>query len=261
MALPGANGSFSGSLSSVELQNHVLRSYFLMRIGIAIIGIAFPFVLLFGGLIVHICPQDSMSAYYHAIGEGGASMRNWFVGLLFAVSISLGLYRGYSRVEDRLLDAAGFLGVGIAIFPMSWSPLVDSACGRAVGVPYRGVRIGPWPLHDILAFAFFICIAFVCWFCADDTLCLVPSPARRRQLRVVYRVIALLMPTTMFAAWGINTIWGTSWAVFWAEAAGVVVFGVYWLIKGLELRHTAADLDAAQGKLRQNEGEVERVQA
>jgi len=49
-------------------------------------------------------------------------MRSWFVGLLFAVSISQGLYRGFSSTEDYLLDGAALFGVGIAPFHMSWAP-------------------------------------------------------------------------------------------------------------------------------------------
>lgn len=258
--MAGDNGrSFSGSLGREELRQHILRSYFIMRVGIAIIGLAFPLVLLIGGLIAHVCAQPSMSAYYYAVGTTGLSMRNWFVGLLFAVSISLGLYRGFSLTEDRLLDAAAILGIGIAIFPTDWNPSQMTGCGVAGSVPHVGVRIFGLPVHGICAIGFFLAIALVCWFCADDTLSLVHSPARRRILKRTYRTIALLMPTAMFAAWGLNTLWGTTKAVFWSEAVGIFAFGTYWLLKGFELNRTAADLKAAMGRLRQHQGRVEEV--
>lgn len=232
--------SFSGSLASEDLQRHVLQTYFIMRMGIAVIGIAFPLILLIGGSIEGISPQPAMSDYYYAVGPGGASMRDWFVGLQFAISIVLGLYRGFSRTEDLLLDAAAVLGIGVAIVP-----------------PQSGVTLFSLPVHDICAVVFFIVIALISLFCADDTLSLVESPTRRRMLRVTYRVLGVLMPAAMFIAWGLNTLLGTSTAVFWAEAAGVFAFGAYWLAKGIELNGTAADLRAASGTLRLNQGEIE----
>lgn len=246
-----AKVSFTGSLSSQDLERHILRSYFMMRAGIALIGLAFPFLLLFGGMFEKICPQSSMSAYYHAIGPGQGSMRNWFVGLLFSVSIALGLYRGFSRIEDRLLDAAALLGIGIAVFPMPWT--ASNVCGALGTATYNSVDVAGYSVHDICSFSFFVCIAFVCWFCADDTLPLVGNPTLRHSLKATYRTIAVLMPTMAFLAWGLTR------KRFWAECTAVVAFGVYWLLKGLELNHTGADLEAALGKLMLNNGEVEDV--
>lgn len=249
--------SFSGSLENNDLQTHILRSYLIMRAGIAVIGISLPFVLLFGGMAADICAQNSMSAYYHAAGTYGGSMRNWFVGPLFAISISLGLYRGYSRVEDYLLDAAAVLGVGIAVFPMDWDPAKLSGCGVPGSVLHVGVKVFGFPLHAVCAISFFLCIALVCWFCADDTLHLEPSETRRQALKVMYRGIAIVMPASMFVAWWLNTGLRTNKAVFWAEATGVCAFGAYWLLKGLELNRTAADQKAATGRLRLRSGKVE----
>lgn len=236
--------SFSGSLASEDLQQHVLWTYFVMRVGIAVIGIALPLIVLIGGLIEGIPPQPHVSDYYYAVGPGGASMRDWFVGLLFAISIVLGLYRGFSLTEDLLLNAAALLGIGIVIVPL-----------------HSGVTLFGLPVHIIFAVSFFLCIALITWFCADDTLSLVESPRRRRMLRITYKVLAILMPAAMFAAWGVNTLLGTSTAVFWVEATGVFAFGAYWIAKGIELNGTAADLRAASGMLRLNQGEVEVAHA
>lgn len=250
--------SFSGSLSSDDLQKHVMQSYFIMRVGVAVIGIAFPLLLLLGGEAIGICAQNSMSAYYHAVSIDGWSMRNWFVGLLFAVSISLGLYRGFSRTEDYLLDGAGLFGVGIALFHMSWKP-ADSPCPMLNSGTHEGAAIFGLSLHFVCAIAFFICIAFVCWFCADDTLPLEPNPSRRKILKRVYRSIAVAMPVLMILAAILNRARGM--ATFWVETAGILAFGVYWFVKGLELKRTAADQKAAAGVLRLRSGVVEEIQA
>jgi hypothetical protein len=63
-----------------------------------------------------------MSAYYHAIDSlypdqgipGQGSMRNEFVGILFAVGALLFAYQGYSRLEDYALNLAGVLALETA---------------------------------------------------------------------------------------------------------------------------------------------------
>jgi hypothetical protein len=251
MAAPGTPPSVTGSLSSGDLQNRIVGSYFIMRAGIGIIGIGFPLLLLLGGLTEGICPQNSMSAYYHALGPHLGSMRNWFVGLLFMIAISLGLYRGFSVVEDLVLDAAAVLGVCVALFPMAWEPAKEACPGSTVSVP--GATLFGLSMHLTCAIAFFLCIAFVCWFCADDTLPLIADPARRGYYRLGYRTIAILMPVCMLPAWLV------SGAEFWAEALGVMVFGAYWLLKNKELEETAADKKAFMGRLRLTGGEIEEL--
>jgi len=107
----------------------------------------------------------------------------------------------------------------------------------------------------ICAVAFFLCIAFVCWFYADDTLDLIHNAARRKGLKIVCRAIAFLMPASMLVAWGL----GKGQRVFWAEAGGIFSFGAYWLVKSYELRTTAAGRKAIVGRLEQNHGQVEEV--
>ena len=48
-------------------------------------------------------------------------------------------------------------------------------------------------------------------------------------------------------------------ATFWVETAGILAFGAYWFVKGVELKHTAADQKAAGGKLRLRSGIVEEI--
>jgi len=59
---------------------------------------------------------------------------------------------------------------------------------------YQGVTVFGLSLHFICAVAFFICIAFVCWFCADDTVSLEPNRNRREKLKRLYRSIRVAMP-------------------------------------------------------------------
>ena len=94
----GMSSSFRNEdLSSAALKKHVLSTYFSLRVGIVVIAVAFPVLLATGGYFyVGVGLLDSMSAYYHVTCEG-RSMRDWFVGLLFAVGVFLYLYKGTAQ--------------------------------------------------------------------------------------------------------------------------------------------------------------------
>ncbi len=81
-----------------ELLPHILSTYFILRIGMGIIAIAFPISLWFVGLLRGVELQTSMSAYYHT------SMQDVFVGILFALGTFLYLYKGFSKGENIALN-------------------------------------------------------------------------------------------------------------------------------------------------------------
>lgn len=230
-----------------ELQRHFLKTYMNIRLGVAFIGIVFPFLLWFGGQIyVRIPLQASMSAYYHAAGYAGRSMRDWFVGLLFAVGIFLYLYKGFSRAENWALNVGGALAVGVAIFPMPWN-----------------THSTTWlTLHGFCAIGVFLCIAFVALFCADETLGLIYDTDIRDPARVIarlkfwYRLIGLAMIASMLVAYFLNTVLRTEFRVFWVETAGILSFAAYWLLKSWELGRTAAEMKTARAEVKKMDGKL-----
>jgi hypothetical protein len=135
------------------IEEQIKATYFALRVGAAAIAFIFPLLLWGGGRLANICLRDSMSSYYWATpnrpcpcgenpdrsckkkepevnmtvipSEGeraleSGTMRNWFVGLLFATGALLYVNQGHSRKEDWALNLAGLLAVGIAVFPMPW---------------------------------------------------------------------------------------------------------------------------------------------
>jgi hypothetical protein len=56
---------------------------------------------------------------------GNGVMRDWFVGILWAIGVFLVLYRGYGRRENTALNIAGMLLIMVAMVPMDWT------CGTA----------------------------------------------------------------------------------------------------------------------------------
>lgn len=216
-----------------ELQAHMAGTYHQLRIGLGAIGVALPVVLWLGGRILDgERLRVSMSAYYYS-----PSMRNVFVGLLFAIGVGLHLYKGFSSRENRALDAAGLLAIGVALCPTA--PPGEDAGGVT------------W--HLAFAVLFFACIAYVALFRASDTLSLIRDPGRAGRLQRAYRLIGLAMVVSPLAAMGLarllEDLAQERPVIFVLEALGVATFGTYWLLKSWELRQTDASRLALEGKL------------
>ena len=219
-----------------DLAKHIFATYFTLRHGIAILGIALPVVLWLGGVtFAGLSLQGSMSAYYHA---GDGAMRDVFVGVLFGVGAFLYLYKGYTRQENIALNLAGVFVVGVALFPMQW------ACGDACG------SFSP---HGTFAVLFFLCIAYVCIFRASDTLKLVPDQNMAERYGRWYKLIGAAMVLSPAIAFALSVMLrsqdGDNPLIFFVEAVGVVVFGVYWILKSREIKFSNAERDAIAGRL------------
>ena len=56
--------------STGELQEHMLWTYYGLRVGLSVIAIALPLVVLFaGGILHHVWLEPWMSQYYHTKGR------------------------------------------------------------------------------------------------------------------------------------------------------------------------------------------------
>lgn len=230
-----------------SLQNHILGTYFNLRIGIAVLGFALPVMLAIVGRLLGIPLQRSISAYYHAVATApvcpasatawpAGTLRNEFVGILIAVAAFLYLYKGFSKSENIALNLAGLFAAGVALIPTGWPP-----CEQTHGVT----------VHGASAVLFFLSIAYVCLFRAADTLSLIDDPDRRGTYQVWYRWIGALMVISPLAATMVNDFFtrpgSQSSRVFFIEAFGVWTFAGYWLVKSLELRQTSAERRAITG--------------
>lgn len=217
------------------LEKHILSTYLTLRFGIAVIAILFPALLYVGGKLYAGLPlQDSMSAYYHAAVDGH-SMRNWFVGILFAVGAFLYLYKGYSNKENIALNFAGAFAVGIAIFPMEWN------CGD------HCAKVSP---HGVSAVLFFISIAFVCLRCASDTLKFIDSETTRNRFRALYRSLGVALVLSPIGAFLITAVFQLQGSLtFFVEALGILAFSAYWIAKSREIRLSELERRATRGEV------------
>lgn len=222
------------TLHNDELQEHIFSSYLQLRYGAGIIGALLPVVIYVIGRLNGVSLADSISDYYWVPDGPTAPSRDWFVGCLFAVAGILYLYKGFSKAENIALNLAAILAVGVAIFPTAEHDI-------------PGDRFS---IHGFCAVSMFLCLVYVVWFRANDTLPLLPadstpSPARYRQM---YRVVGFVMLASPLTAFILNLVFGTDTSyVFFIEVAGIWAFAAYWLIKGSELKRSGATSKALCG--------------
>jgi hypothetical protein len=218
-----------------KLQKNILSTYFTLRVGIVVLSVGLPVVLYVGGRWWGAIPElaTSMSAYY---GEHAGAMRNWFVGILCTVGSFLYLYKGFSDLENVLLNLAGGFAVGVAMVPCNcWSDAVGPS--------------NAW--HAFVAIAFFVSMAAVCLFCAGDTITLLPDQKTQEAFRRRYRAIAAALLASPLAALLVSYLLQRFDSYkFLIEAFGVCVFGFYWWTKSREFHITAAEKRAVHGALK-----------
>jgi hypothetical protein len=107
---------------------HLARSYLFLRKSVGVIGIATPFVLVIGTMILgnSFVIEDSISSYYYTV------TKNIFVGSMCAVAIFLICYR-YEHLDDFVSTVAGAFAIGVALFPTAPTGQ-QTAIGWAHGV-------------------------------------------------------------------------------------------------------------------------------
>jgi hypothetical membrane protein len=224
-----------------SIEDQVRKTYFSLRLSAAVIAFTFPILLLVGGHIAGFSLRDSMSAYYHAtptslkasevycadvvshappIYPQAGIMRNWFVGLLFAIAAVLHANKGHTEKENWALSIAGVFAVCIAVFPMPWACKPESS----------------FTPHGTCAMAFFACIAFVSIVCSRDTVQLL-KPKKQGFYKKLYLLWGSLMVIAPAVAYGFNK-WGVHRdnAIYWAEFTGIYAFGLYWVTKTFEIK-------------------------
>jgi hypothetical protein len=197
--------SIKHELDPIELIDHMLKTYFWLRVLLIIVALAFPLALRWFGHARGIPFPNSMSDYYHTAN------RDIFVGSLAATGAMLIAYRGHGGRENWLLNLAGVFAILVASFPSGH---------------------GWQSIHGYSAISFFVCITLVAWFCSSDTLRYLNQvdDAKASQFHWAYRLVGLGMI--------VSPLWAMSQRgheVFWVEFGGIYAFAAYWTIKTYEL--------------------------
>src|SRR5688572_273178 len=217
--------------SSDELQEHMLWTYYGLRVGLAAIGVALPLLVLIAGGVLHgVWLEPSLSAYYHTKPRLlWLTTRDIFVGGLLAASACLYLYKGFSNKENVALNLAGIFAVFVALLPTARPDEAGDVISK---------------LHGTSAVLFFLFIAYVSLRRSQDTLHLLPT-ADRNWYKRLYKLTGLAMIASPVVAvvlsLFVKSTTGVSALTFFVETLGVWSFATYWSIKTVEMRQSSAE--------------------
>ena len=202
-------------------------SYLSIRRIIGILGIAFPFILVIGSMVIGDCReiQSSISSYYHT------EMRDVFVGVLFVFAMFLYAYKGYDNTDDIAGNLAGLFALGVAFFPTSVKDHLTYCIPEEIK---KGI-IGT--IHLISAGVFFIVLSYISIFLFTKSR---GTPTKRKIKRnKLYKTCGfiilgciLLIFTYLYLPENHLLKMPTLTPVFWLETIALWAFGTSWLTKG-----------------------------
>ena len=169
--------------------------------------------------------QPSISAYYYT------NMRDFFVGLMFLVSMFLATYKGYDKIDMLVTSVTGVFAMGIALFPC-YSAAFQS---QKVGV-FQIYPSSSNVIHLTCAAVFFVLLSLNSIFLFTKTGAggLGPQKIKRNRIYVLCGIIMLFC----VAAIGASMAFLSSEQVdkyrivLVCETVALFFFGVSWLVKG-----------------------------
>lgn len=208
-----------------ETHVHVRETYLSLCRGMALIAFAFPVYLLFSSYgLGREAAQTSISAFYYT------AERDVLTGVLWAIGSFLFLFKGYTDLENWILNYAGVAALMVATF--------ETAAGGDCAGP------GGFTIHGFAAVTFFLAISAVAIFTWKTTLPKVKNEALRIKLQRRYLSAAGIMIVTIGAA-TVGLLLPResriglceSNAVFWLEALGVWGFSWFWFARTDEIAY------------------------
>jgi hypothetical protein len=201
-------------------------SYLRLRQALGYFAVAMPFVLALGAWLIERIPwADSVSAYYYT------SMRDVFVGGMFAIGVFLVCYRGYDKVDNWLTNAAGASAAAIGLFPMEthYSKVLIE---RHRDIAGPNCYVPPWlpGYHFAAAATFFALVSCLVLFRFTRTDQMVMTVRKRARNRV-YLVCGFIMVGCL--VWiGLLKWRAPTAAIVIPETGAIVAFAIAWLTKG-----------------------------
>ncbi len=197
-------------------------SYKALRRAIGWLGILLPFVLMLGSFIENCEVQPSISHYYYT------NMREIFEGTLFAVSLFLFAYKGYSKLDSMTSNIAGLFCIGIALFSTDMIVGFPSQAYATLLFDFENHRT----IHLFCAAMFFLTLAYMSIKLFTKTKGEMTRQKRNRN--IIYTGCGIIMIASV-ACLGIYFLRNgnpLSHIVIICETVALLAFGFSWLIKG-----------------------------
>ena len=242
--------------SSDHRPEDMVLSFLTMRRVLGLLGLLLPVVLVIGGALHECCVRLSISAYYHSESP---VLHGLFVGTMAAIGVFLICYKGYRRKEGDLLGdnwlatAAGIGALGVAVFPIERSAVVDwcsntwcSCIAHQAGCQGTCRDTVFSYLHIGSAGLFFASTALIAWcLFTKGGDCKQTDRERKQKERrnSIYRVCAgiifvcilLIVAAVAISRLMDSTTFDQIRGVLILEGIAVWAFGVAWLVKGRPL--------------------------
>ena len=201
-------------------------SFLLLRKALGWIAIAMPFALGFGAWFFEGIPwADSVSAYYYT------SMRDVFVGTMFAIGVFLFCYRGGNRQDNILTNLAGITAGAIGLLPMDadYSKVLIER-HRDLAGPNCYVPHGFLGYHFYAAATFFTIISYlvIFRFTKFEQPIITTAKLARNKVYVTCGVIMLVC----LVAIAVLKLYSKDTSIVIPETAAIVAFAIAWLTKG-----------------------------
>ncbi|MCE7734765.1 MAG: DUF998 domain-containing protein [Candidatus Heimdallarchaeota archaeon] len=197
-------------------QEKILISQKKLKLIVGGMGVGLPTALFLGNFYIHNVEQilGSISSYYHS------SMRDVFVGVLFAVGVFMIAYEGYSAGDRLLSTLGGSLAIVVALFPTTPSGDTRDTIGT---------------IHLVAAAGFFLILGIFCMFLFTKSDSEIPKTGRKKIRNFIYYLCGL----SLFASLILLILTESSImdkpiedSTFWLEYIANTAFGTAWLIKG-----------------------------
>jgi|WetSurMetagenome_2_1015567.scaffolds.fasta_scaffold42755_3 hypothetical protein len=206
--------------------NNLIISYLTMRRFIGVLGMALPVVVIVGGFLQNeFTIQGSISGYYYT------NMRDFFVGLLYGVSLFLLSYKGYQRIDNVVGNLSGLCALGMVFFPTA----MYSGKVVQVGIFLIDDNVSEY-IHLSFGTIFFLALAFnsIFLFTKRDPGILSREKKRRNTIYhicgivMIVAIVCIILYTFFFR----KTILAKYYPVLIFESIALFAFGISWLVKG-----------------------------
>ena len=207
----------------------LVRSYLFLRRGIGIIGMALPFVLIIGAIILdhHLELSYSLSAYYYSV------MGSVFVGSLWAIGIFLICYQ-YDHLDNIVSNIAGVCAIGVSLLPTTPDcPPGSMKCPTELQMIIGKVHFG-------LATVFLLALAVMAFFLFTREKLEKASDRKRKRRKIIFRGCGIIMfacivvaAIILFVPYLSDNRWQHHYyPILIIEIVSTLVFGIAWFVKG-----------------------------